>query len=170
MDRLWAPWRVKYVTKIIGKSRGACIFCKMAKEKRDSQNLIFLRSELAFAVLNLYPYNNGHSLVLPFRHVDDLSKLKKTERDDLFSLLLYTKALLQKVLKPKGFNIGMNLGRAAGAGFPGHLHIHIVPRWQGDINFMPAVGNTKVVSQSLEALYDHLVAAQKKDSVERRKL
>lgn len=155
MDKLWAPWRVKYVTEMIGKTKG-CVFCRMLKEKKDKKNLILIRTKLSFTVLNLFPYNNGHVLVLPNRHVADLSKLTEEENTDLFRLLNYTKSLLDKTLKPAGYNIGMNLGRVAGAGFPGHLHIHIVPRWKGDSNFMPVIGETKVISQSLKILHEKL--------------
>lgn len=158
MDKLWAPWRVKYVTELIGKTKG-CVFCRMLKENEDKKNLIVRRSDLSFTVLNLYPYNNGHILILPKRHVDDLSKLSAEETADLFALLNYSKGLLDKTLKPAGYNVGMNLGRAAGAGFPGHLHIHVVPRWKYDVNFMPVLAETKVISQSLKVLHKKLTKA-----------
>lgn len=152
MDKLWAPWRVKYVTKLIGKTKG-CVFCRMIKEKKDKKNLIFVRGKLSFAVLNLFPYNNGHILVLPYRHVGALEKLSEAETTDLFRTLNHVKKLLDRSLKPAGYNVGMNLGRAAGAGFPGHLHVHLVPRWKGDVNFMPVLAQTKVISQSLQTLH-----------------
>ncbi len=161
MERLWAPWRVKYVRELIAKRKG-CVFCRINKEKKDRKNFIFIRTQYSFAVLNLYPYNNGHVLVLPHRHVNDFTKLRKKEGEDLWELLSHTKNLLDEVLHPHGYNIGINLGKVAGAGFPGHLHIHIVPRWKGDVNFMPAVGNMKVVPQSLSALHKLLMSAQKR--------
>lgn len=161
MDKLWAPWRVKYITKILKKQKG-CLFCRIFKEKKDRKNLILIRSAHAYAVLNIYPYNNGHLLIVSNRHVDDLSKLGKEEREDLFDLLETTKTLLDKVLTPAGYNIGINLGKAAGAGFPAHLHIHVVPRWQGDVNFMPVVAATKIISQSLNTLYQALHDAYQK--------
>ena len=121
-----------------------------------------MRTKYSFAVLNIYPYNNGHVLVMPFRHVDDLDKLQEKELVDLMNLMTACKKLLKKVLGPKGYNIGINLGRVAGAGFPGHVHIHIVPRWPGDVNFMPVTADIKVISQSLRTLYERLLRVQKK--------
>ena len=152
MERLWAPWRLKYIRNILKKQKG-CVFCTIFRQKRDAKNYVVMRTKHAYAVLNIYPYNNGHTLVVSNRHVDDFSKLTKAEREDLFELLGTTKALLHKTLKPKGYNIGINLGRVAGAGFPGHVHIHIVPRWKGDVNFMPVLSDTKVISESLESVY-----------------
>ena len=161
MDKLWAPWRVKYITKILKEQKG-CVFCRILKEKKDKKNYILTRTKHCFSVLNIYPYNNGHMLILPNRHVDDLGKLTKAERNELFDLLQETQKLLKKVLKPGGYNIGINLGRVAGAGFPGHVHIHLVPRWYGDVNFMPVMSNTKVISQSLKTLFEKLDDANKK--------
>lgn len=161
MDKIWAPWRVKYIKKILKKSRG-CIFCRILKAKKDDRHFIFMRSKLSYAVLNIYPYNNGHTLVLPKRHVDDLTKLSKEERNDLLDTLQEVKSLLEETMDPQGYNIGINLGHAAGAGYPRHLHFHIVPRWRGDANFMPVIGHTKVISQSLEALYEHLTNAHQR--------
>lgn len=155
MNRLWAPWRVKYVTALDEKDKG-CVFCKIIREKNDKKNYIFFRSKHSFGVLNLYPYNNGHALVLPSKHVSDFDQLNAQEKLDLWETFAETKKRLSIVLKPQGFNAGMNLGRVAGAGFPGHIHIHIVPRWHGDSNFMPVIANTKVISQSLAVLYESL--------------
>ena len=161
MDRLWAPWRVKYITKILKKKKG-CVFCSIVKQKKDAANFIFIRSKYCFSVLNIYPYNNGHCMVLPNRHVDSLKKMTKEEKADLFQLLEKTTDLLDKGIKPEGYNIGINFGRVAGAGFPDHVHIHIVPRWRGDVNFMPVTANTKVISQSLNAVYKKLNHAKQK--------
>jgi len=152
MDKLWAPWRVKYITKIVKETKG-CVFCRILKEKKDAKNFILKRTSASIAVLNIYPYNNGHTLILPKRHVNDVSRLSRDEREDLYLLVDEIKDLLKKTMKAQGFNIGINLGRAAGAGYPGHVHIHIVPRWKGDVNFMPVVADTKVISQSLTELY-----------------
>lgn len=161
MDKLWAPWRVKYITKIVKEPKG-CVFCRMLKEKNDKKNLIVIRRNNTYAVLNLFPYNNGHLLVLPNRHVNDLRKLTKPEREELLDLVEEVQTLLDKTLKPGGYNVGLNLGKVAGAGFPGHLHFHVVPRWKGDVNFMPVTAQTKVISQSLAALYQILIDANKK--------
>jgi len=130
-------------------------------EKKDKKNLIFIRKPNAFAVLNLYPYSNGHCLILPNRHVGDISKLTQEEYAGLMGLLREVKDLLQSELNPQGFNIGMNLGRIAGAGIPDHVHIHIVPRWKGDHNFMPVTAETKVISQSLSVIYKKIDDAYK---------
>ena len=136
----------------------------MIKGKNDAGNYIFIRSPLAYAVLNIYPYSNGHCMVLPVRHVNDLSKMTTEELSAMMGVLLETKALLQSILSPHGFNVGFNLGRIAGAGIPGHVHMHIVPRWKGDHNFMPVTGQTKVISQSLKGIYKELIKARKRSS------
>lgn len=163
MEKLWAPWRVKYITKVIKGPKG-CVFCNIFKEKKceDKKNFVIARTKYAYSVLNIYPYNNGHVLIVPNRHVNDFSKLKREERDDLMDLLEVTKVLLDGIMHPDGYNVGINFGKAAGAGFPDHMHIHIVPRWVGDVNFMPVTGHTKVISQSLKSLHDKLLKAYKK--------
>lgn len=152
MDRLWAPWRIKYISS----KNKTCIFCRALKSRRDKQNYVLKRQTHSFSLLNLFPYNNGHVMIAPNRHVDSLEKLKEKEILDLFKLLSMTKKNLDKCLRADGYNIGINVGRVAGAGFPGHVHIHIVPRWNGDTNFMPVIGKTKVISQSLQELYNRL--------------
>jgi ATP adenylyltransferase len=161
MNRLWAPWRETYITKIIGKQK-ACVFCRILAQGKDRKHLIFIRKPHAYAVLNIYPYSNGHCLLVPNRHVSDISKLSPEEYAQLMELLRESKDLLQKALGPQGFNVGINLGRIAGAGIPGHVHVHLVPRWQGDHNFMPVTANTKVISQSLSVIYKKLEHAYKK--------
>ncbi len=143
MDRLWAPWRSKY---IYSRKKKRCIFCR-------PKEYVVAESSLSFAVLNIYPYNNGHVMVAPKRHVKTIEHLTEPEVCDLMSLVVETKKVLNKKLKPHGYNIGFNVGKAGGAGFAGHMHIHIVPRWIGDTNFMPMVANTKVLSDSLDAMY-----------------
>jgi ATP adenylyltransferase len=160
MQRLWAPWRETYISTLTTKQR-SCVFCRILGADQDKKHLIFIRKPLAYAVLNLYPYSNGHCLVVPNRHADDISKLKQEEYAQLMDLVRETKDLLQTVIKPQGFNVGINLGRIAGAGIPGHVHIHIVPRWRGDHNFMPVTAATKVISQSLSVIYKKLDDAYK---------
>jgi len=147
---------LKEELKQVKHTFGGCIFCRIIKEKKDKDNLVVVRGEYCFIVMNLYPYNNGHLLVIPNRHVNDLKNLKLAEKREFFDMLEYAKELLTDVLSPEGFNIGLNLGRAAGAGIPRHLHMHIVPRWLGDMNFMLSVADTKVMSQSLKELHKQL--------------
>ncbi|MCX5713633.1 MAG: YfcE family phosphodiesterase [Candidatus Omnitrophica bacterium] len=151
-----AAWRINYIA---GKREKKCIFCR-AKEKK-SEDYVILDTRHSISLLNIFPYNNGHCLISPKRHTADISSLTPVEVEDLFSVLKKTKSLLDKVLKPHGYNIGINLTRAAGAGVAGHLHVHIVPRWNGDVNFMPVIAGTKVISQSLDELYRFLRKAAK---------
>jgi ATP adenylyltransferase len=147
MDRLWAPWRSKFVR---GKKKKRCIFCLKKGSAKDSG--VIKKSKFSFAMLNIYPYNNGHVMVSPYRHVKDLSALHDEELLDMMKLVRRMQGILEKKLKPHGFNIGINTGTVAGAGYKDHIHIHIVPRWNGDTNFMPVTGNTKVLPQSLAEL------------------
>ncbi len=148
MDKIWAPWRSKF---IYSRKRKGCVFCGNRSGRKKDRHLID-RTRYSFSILNLYPYNNGHVMVAPYRHVKSLELLSAPEIADLMKLVIKTKVKIDKLLKPDGYNIGMNLGKAGGAGYAGHLHIHIVPRWVGDTNFMPVLSGTKVVSESLEAM------------------
>lgn len=154
MDKLWAPWRLKYIQ---AKKTKGCIFCRGLKNPKATY--IVFKTEFSFCMLNIYPYNNGHVMVSPIRHVGDLSKLKDAEMLDLFKSVNKAKFILDKVLRPKGYNLGVNIGSVAGAGVLDHLHIHVVPRYLGDTNFMPVVSGTKVLSQSLEDLHKKLTHA-----------
>ncbi len=151
MERMWSPWRSKYIDSFNNETDNqGCIFCNCkAADINDNSNLIIYKDKLTFIVLNLYPYNSGHLLVVPYRHTDDFNSLTDEENLELMKNLQLAKNVLTKVMKPHGFNIGANLGRAAGAGIDQHIHFHIVPRWAGDINFMPALGEVKVISQDL---------------------
>ena len=163
MDILWAPWRQAYVEKITaGKNKKVCVFCRICRDRKDAANYIFLRTLHSFAVLNIYPFNGGHTLVIPGRHVGDLEELDEVERKDLMDLLIRTKKLMTRAFAPDAFNVGINLGGHAGAGIPGHMHIHIVPRWKGDVNFMPALFGTKVIPVSLDNIFKRLKDADKK--------
>lgn len=148
MDKLWAPWRMKY---ILGHRKQRCVFCRICA-KTGGNRMLIKRSRLSFAALNAFPYNNGHLLIMPNRHIGEISRLTDEEILDMQKLLADMTRLLAKTLKPAGFNIGMNLGRTAGAGITDHLHWHIVPRFDGDTNFMPVIGSTKIISQSLDEL------------------
>ena len=138
------------------KKEKGCLFCRVLRSKKDKENLVLLRSKHSFAVLNLYPYNNGHIMASSKRHVRSIELLNDAEICDLINTVKKTRLLLGRVLKPEGYNIGVNVGRAAGAGIIGHLHIHIVPRWNGDTNFMPILSGAKIISQSLNELYRKL--------------
>jgi ATP adenylyltransferase len=160
MDQLWAPWRLAYIIKDKGPTRGDdCFICRGLAESDDRKNLIAERSRYSVVVLNRFPYNNGHLLVAPKAHKARLDDLTGDEVLDLQAAVTRMVAVLETLIKPDGFNVGLNLGKVAGAGLPGHLHWHVVPRWNGDTNFMTAVGDTRVISQSLEALYDLLAPA-----------
>lgn len=153
LERLWAPWRIRY---ILSFNKKGCIFCKALKQNRDEENYILTRGDKAFVVMNTFPYNNGHLMVAPMRHVGDIEKLDGEELNDMVKLVKKSVEALKKALKPDGFNLGMNLGKVAGAGVEGHLHIHIVPRWSGDTNFMPIISGTKIMSQALDEAYKML--------------
>ena len=150
MEMLLAPWREKF---ILGKKQKGCIFCQRVKQKKDKENLILYRGEKAFIIMNRFPYNSGHLMVVPYRHIRSLEKLDADELGELMKLTQLSVLALKKVMKPQGFNLGMNLEKVSGAGVSGHLHIHIVPRWTGDTNFMPILGKTKVLSIDLKQTY-----------------
>lgn len=154
MKRLWAPWRMIYI-KGLDEEEG-CIFCKKSKEGEEEKNLVLFRGKTCFVLLNLFPYNSGHLMAAPFRHLGELNELTDEEGLELFHLVQHSLKVLKDVLKPDGFNVGMNLGRTAGAGYEDHVHVHIVPRWNGDTNFMPVISDTKVVPQALRETYKAL--------------
>ncbi len=155
MKRLWAPWRYGYVTS--APSSG-CIFCAMATDPsgNDRENLVLARSESCFAVLNRYPYINGHLMIVPYRHVPDFTSASSHEISQMMDLVRRAEGALRDVMNCHGINGGWNLGSAAGAGVPGHLHIHVLPRWNGDTSFMSSVGGVRVLSQSLEQTWETL--------------
>lgn len=153
MERLWAPWRIKYILE--GVKEG-CIFCDKPKQGRDVENFILYRGQRCYVIMNLYPYNSGHLMVVPFSHTGQIEGLDDDESLELMKLTQLTIRVLKKVLKPNGFNLGINLGEASGAGVEDHLHIHIVPRWEADTNFMPVLADTKVISEALEETYAKL--------------
>ncbi len=159
MDVLWAPWRMELIQSEKSGAPQGCIFCDLPAQEgagNDRQNLILGRSARSFAILNRFPYNSGHLMVIPRRHTADFASLDAPESADLHQLLQTSLGLLAQTYQPQGFNIGMNLGRCAGAGIADHLHYHVVPRWNGDTNFMPVLGETKVIIEHLLAAYDRL--------------
>ena len=151
MNNLWSPWRSKYIESFKNENeKGSCIFCEVLdKEITDDNNLLVTKSFLTITMLNLYPYNNGHLMIIPKRHVGRLDDLSKEESLAIMEEIKYAQQALTKVYQPHGFNVGANLGRASGAGIEDHIHFHIVPRWNGDTNFMPVLGEVKVISQDL---------------------
>lgn len=158
-EKLWAPWRMKYIEGIDTENDGKCIFCEKPKENDDRKNFIIYRGLRCFIMLNIFPYNNGHLLVVPYEHTSEMKDLDSETMIELMKTINIAIESIKKTMRPDGFNIGMNLGRTAGAGITEHLHMHIVPRWNGDTNFMPVIGDTKVISESLEDTYKKLKKA-----------
>lgn len=154
MERLWAPWRLEYIEN--ADRLDGCFLCTFPAEQRDEERLILARSQGAFLILNAYPYANGHLMVAPFRHTGDLGSLTTDEVLDLWTLVTRGIEALRKAYNPHGFNIGVNLGRVAGAGLEDHVHVHIVPRWNGDTNFMPVLADVRIMPASLQATYRRL--------------
>lgn len=164
-DRLWAPWRLEYIEReTTGKPGNGCIFVDLPQASDDRKNLILYRGQTAFVMLNAFPYTNGHLMVAPYRHTADMNELEDDELLEINQLVAKSLAWIRATYHPDGFNIGVNLGSAAGAGIPDHIHWHIVPRWGGDTNFMTTVGEVRVLPQSLEESYDRLMLAVKGDS------
>lgn len=154
-ENLWAPWRIQYVQGL--EQEHDCFIChNIDHPEDDDENLVLWRTDKSIVILNRYPYNNGHLLIAPNRHVGDLSGISDEEILDLSKLIRESQRALSMTIKPHGFNIGMNFGRCAGAGLPGHMHVHVVPRWDGDTNFMSVCGDTKIISQSLLELLSQL--------------
>tara|TARA_B100000029_G_C17594232_1_gene963547 strand:- start:179 stop:679 length:501 start_codon:yes stop_codon:yes gene_type:complete len=164
MERLWTPWRLKYVTGVASNKNDDCVFCAACDE--DTEEPLFLhRGKRVFVILNKYPYNNGHLMVVPFRHIGRMADADSEELSELISLVRISEMVLDEAYHVHGVNVGMNLGRSAGAGIPGHMHVHLVPRWEGDTNFMSVVGNTRVVPEKpadsvsrLRPIFQKLVA------------
>jgi ATP adenylyltransferase len=154
MERLWAPWRIDY---ILNEKPSDCIFCVSSDQEQDRDRLILYRTGLSLVMLNRYPYNNGHMMIAPFRHTADMNELSIAEMLDLFAALRLCRNVLEKIAAPQGFNIGINLGKAAGAGVDDHMHIHIVPRWNGDTNFMSVIGDVRIMPENLLNTYEKLL-------------
>jgi ATP adenylyltransferase len=163
-ERLWAPWRLTYIEKATTEDPTvSCIFVDLPAQNEDRKNLILFRGKSAFVMLNAFPYTSGHLMVAPYRHTADMNDLEDAELLEINQLVRECLTWIGAVYKPDGYNIGVNLGRAAGAGIPTHIHWHIVPRWNGDTNFMTTVGDVRVLPQSLEESYDRLLAVQQQN-------
>ena len=163
MEQLWAPWRITYITK--AKEEG-CIFCNRQHDGDDRERLVLHRGKHTIVMLNKYPYNNGHLLVSPWRHISNLDELTADEEHDLMNWVKKSTRILKKVMRPDGFNIGLNLGREAGAGFEEHLHFHIVPRWRGDTNFMAVLDEVRSIPEHLKQSYSRLLPYFIKESAD----
>jgi len=156
LDRLWNPWRFQYVTK--EKKSDGCIFCDLPRAGNDEETLIVHRGEFNYVILNRYPYTTGHLMVVPFQHTDSLQGIDEATAQELFSLVRHADAKVRDVYRPKGINIGMNLGEAAGAGIAEHIHMHLLPRWIGDANFLTVIGETRILPEELSETYRKLKA------------
>lgn len=154
MNHLWAPWRIEY---ILSEKDQACIFCEKPNQTLDRENLVLYRAERNVVMLNKYPYNPGHLMVAPFKHVNSLEALDNDDLLEHMQLVSRCVAMLKSEMNPEGFNVGINLGRVGGAGIEEHIHTHIVPRWNGDTNFMPVISDTRTIPEALLATYDKLV-------------
>ena len=157
MDYLWTPWRYHYIASV--KNDDRCVFCDAVAANDDRETLILLRGEKNFVILNRYPYTGGHVMIVPYAHVADLASAEPEALAEMMRLAQRLQIALQRTYQPEGFNVGMNLGRAAGAGIVGHLHLHVLPRWAGDANFMTVVGETRVEPEDLTTTYDRLNVA-----------
>jgi ATP adenylyltransferase len=155
MKILYAPWRITYI-KWFSKKERECFLCEVSRDEDDARNLVVHRGQSCFVILNRYPYNNGHLMIAPYRHVRRITDLGDDELLEMIKLLKLSIAALESEYKPDGFNVGLNIGKAAGAGLEEHIHLHIVPRWVGDTNFMPVLANTKVIPESLEESWRRL--------------
>ena len=156
MQHLWAPWRSEYITHT-QPERGDCLFCRVSSEANDVENMVAWRGRETLVMMNLYPYNSGHVMVVPYAHVSSPEGLTASAGNDLMAALQLTLGVLRRALVPHGFNLGANLGTVAGAGIADHFHLHVVPRWDGDTNFMPLLGETKVIPEHIRSTYQRLV-------------
>ena len=156
MDRLWAPWRLEYIQ---GPEDDGCIFCAEENATNDQMSLIVARGESSYVIMNRYPYSNGHLMISPYRHLSDTAELNSDEVLEIHHLLVCSQTVLRDVCSAQGFNVGWNIGPAAGAGIADHIHMHVVPRWAGDSNFMPILADTRVIPQHIETTYSLLTKA-----------
>ncbi|HEY6951948.1 MAG TPA: HIT domain-containing protein [Bacteroidota bacterium] len=159
MKRMFSPWRSQYIESFKHekkKKKGDCLFCRLKKERNDEKNLVLLRKEFCFVVMNRYPYNSGHLMIVPYTHTSDFEGLSREEYAEVMETTSEMIAVLGKVSQPQGFNFGANIGRVAGAGIDHHVHFHLVPRWNGDTNFMSTIGEVKLISEDMKQTYRNL--------------
>ena len=163
MKRMWSPWRSRHIERMSNRDPrepdDGSLFTRLAAEDRDEENFILWRGEHVFVIMNLYPYNNGHLMIVPFREVSEYGALTSEERNAVAETIARCMRWIDRALKPEGYNVGINQGLAAGAGIPQHLHVHVVPRWQADTNFMPVVADVKVIPEAMRDTYRKLRAA-----------
>jgi len=154
MNKLWAPWRIDYIR---APKHEGCIFCKKSQSTQDRDNLVLYRGKESFVLMNLYPYSNGHLMVSPYKHTADTNEISQEGNQEIMNLVNKSMNILKNSMGADGFNFGANFGKAGGAGIEEHIHFHIVPRWIGDTNFMPVVGNTKVMVEGLKETWDSII-------------
>jgi len=154
MKQLWAPWRMEYIRDAINNDDKTCFLCKAYSERTNPESLVVAGFKHTFVVMNKFPYNNGHLMIVPIKHVGSIQELESETRLEMMNIIAIATEILKEKMNAEGFNIGINLGKVAGAGIPDHIHIHIVPRWNGDTNYMPVFSDTKVISQGLKETYE----------------
>ncbi len=157
MDYLWTPWRYAYIVN--AEKTPGCVFCEVQKEKDDRKALIVHRGRHCFLILNLFPYTSGHLMIVPYAHLDELQKLPREAAEEMMALMQRVEGVLREVYRPEGINMGMNIGRAAGAGVAGHVHMHALPRWVADSNFMTTIGETRVLPEDLQTTWERISKA-----------
>jgi ATP adenylyltransferase len=156
MDHLWSPWRYRYATRTALENAGACVFCEKQRSPLDEENLIIYRARANFVVVNLYPYTSGHIMIVPYAHVASLEECAEETATEMMTLARRGEAIIRRIYRAPGMNIGFNIGEAAGAGVAGHLHMHLVPRWAGDANFLTTIGETRVLPEDLHETWSRL--------------
>jgi len=156
MDYLWTPWRYAYVSGTNKEKTGGCIFCDAPKEKDDAKMLIVFRGQYCFIILNAYPYTPGHVMIVPYAHVDELQKLPAEAATEMMTLSQRMESVLRELYHPDGINLGMNIGKAAGAGIAGHIHMHVLPRWVADANFVSVIGETRILPETLDVTWGRM--------------
>jgi ATP adenylyltransferase len=154
MEHIWSPWRYKYIAS--ADRQDGCVFCRVRDEQKDDESYVVYRAQLNFLILNLFPYTSGHLMIVPYEHTSSLASVDEATTTEMMALAKRAQSALDSLYRPDGFNIGMNLGRSAGAGIADHLHLHVVPRWAGDANFVSIIGETRVLPETLATTYEKL--------------